>query len=175
MDVIVPGFLVAWLTFPGIIVHEAAHALFCRLTGTKVQQVCYFRFGNPVGFVRHDPPTSVWKQLLISGGPFIVNSIVGFVIGWLARRFIMGNEDLKILSYITGWLAVSIAMHAFPSRTDAVNTWKALWAGDAPLTARIVGTPIVALMYLAALFAVAMVDLIYGAVIGLLIPQTMLK
>ncbi len=176
--IIIPGFLVAWLTFPGIIVHEFAHALFCRLTRTKVHEVCYFRFGNPAGFVRHDPPTSVWKQLLIAGGPFIINSIAGFVIGLLAFKFIMPHKDWSVLRFIAGWLTVAVGMHAFPSRPDAVSVWQALWgkdAGKVPVAARIVGTPIAAIMYLGALFAVAMVDVVYGAVVGLLIPYLILK
>ena len=69
-------------------------------------------------------------------------------------------------------------MHAFLSRPDAVNAWNALWgkdAGKVPVAAPIVGTPIAAIMYLGALFAVAMVDIMYGAVVGLLIPWLLLK
>lgn len=37
--ILIPGFIVAMLTFPGIIVHEFAHKLFCSLTGTRVLEV----------------------------------------------------------------------------------------------------------------------------------------
>lgn len=40
---IIPGFLISIATFPGVIVHEAAHQLFCRLTKVAVLDVCYFR------------------------------------------------------------------------------------------------------------------------------------
>jgi len=32
----IPGFIITWLTFPGVIIHEFAHKFFCSLTGTKV-------------------------------------------------------------------------------------------------------------------------------------------
>lgn len=44
----IPGQLIAALTFPGVIVHEMAHQLFCRLFRVAVLDVCYFRFG-PAG------------------------------------------------------------------------------------------------------------------------------
>jgi len=47
----IPGPVIAALTFPGVIVHEMAHQLFCRLFRVAVLDVCYFRFGNPAGYV----------------------------------------------------------------------------------------------------------------------------
>ena len=47
----IPGIIITWLTFPGVMVHEFAHKLFCRWTKTEVMEVCYFRFGNPVGLL----------------------------------------------------------------------------------------------------------------------------
>ena len=51
---IIPGVLVSAVTFPGVVVHEAAHMLFCRIRGVAVLDVCFFRFGNPAGYVVHD-------------------------------------------------------------------------------------------------------------------------
>ena len=51
--IIIPGWLIALVTFPGVIVHEAAHFLFCRLRRVAVFDVCYLRFGNPAGYVIH--------------------------------------------------------------------------------------------------------------------------
>lgn len=53
---IIPGFLISIVTFPGVIVHEMAHQIFCRLCGVAVFDVCYFRFGNPSGYVVHEIP-----------------------------------------------------------------------------------------------------------------------
>jgi len=43
--------LIALVTFPGIILHEWAHKFFCDRTGVPVYKTCYFRLGNPAGYV----------------------------------------------------------------------------------------------------------------------------
>ena len=43
--------LISLVTFPGVIVHEAAHLPFCRLRRMPVVEVCFFRVGNPAGYV----------------------------------------------------------------------------------------------------------------------------
>jgi hypothetical protein len=45
----IPGQLISLLSFPGIIVHEFAHLIFCRLRKVAILDVCYFRFDNPAG------------------------------------------------------------------------------------------------------------------------------
>ena len=77
---IIPGFIISWLTFPGVIVHELAHKLFCNYTGTPVRQVCYFRLGNPAGFVIHERPTSQWRHILIGIGPLFVTTVLAFIV-----------------------------------------------------------------------------------------------
>ena len=68
--VFIPGFLIALLTFPGVIVHEAAHMLFCKLRHVAVLDVCFFRVGNPAGYVVHEPVNRFSTSLLITFGPF---------------------------------------------------------------------------------------------------------
>ena len=77
----IPGFIITILTFPGVIVHELAHELVCALLGVRVRKVCYFRVGNPPGYVVHDSPETVMGHILIGTGPFLVNSVVGVVLG----------------------------------------------------------------------------------------------
>jgi len=50
----IPGPVIAFLTFPGVIVHEAAHLFFCKLFKLQVYDVCFLRFGNPAGYVIHE-------------------------------------------------------------------------------------------------------------------------
>ena len=59
-----PGFLISILTFPGVIVHEAAHAFFCRKFEAPILEVKYFRFGNPAGYVIHGDPENFKGQLI---------------------------------------------------------------------------------------------------------------
>jgi len=167
---IIPGFLISIATFPGVIVHELAHVLFCKLTKTPIHEVCYFRIGNPAGYVIHAKPTSVWKHILIGVGPFFLNSLLGLAFGIAA--FLM-HIDLDKLAFVSGvfmWLAFSIAMHSFPSTGDARSIWSAIWADGSPLTAKLLGTPLVAIIFLGALGSIVWLDLVYGfgVVVGLL-------
>ncbi len=167
---IIPGFIITWLTFPGVIIHELAHKLFCQWTGTKVLEVCYFRFGNPAGYVVHEIPTNVWKHILIGVGPLFVNSTLGFLIGlFLIPLRHMPGDVGGFLNIIVVWLAVSVAMHSFPSTGDAKSIWTAIKHKEAPLAAKLVGSPLVGLIFLGAAGSVVWLDLIYGVgvVVGL--------
>lgn len=134
-------------------------------------EVCYFRFGNPAGYVIHELPPSVWKHVLIGIGPLFVNTVLGFVIG----LFLIPVKDMKgdvgaFLTILIMWLAVSVAMHSFPSTGDAKSIWAAIWRKGAPLSAKLVGTPLVGLIYLGALGSIVWLDLIYGAAVVVGLP-----
>jgi hypothetical protein len=115
----IPGPLIAALTFPGVVVHELAHQFFCRLFGVAIFDVCYFRFGNPAGYVIHEHPTKASQQIWIGVGPFLVNSVVGAIIAAPASIQVLQFEAGTPLDYVLIWLGISIAMHAFPSTGDA--------------------------------------------------------
>jgi Putative zincin peptidase len=166
---IIPGFLITWLTFPGVIIHELAHQLFCLCTGTPVRQVCYFRFGNPAGFVIHDRPSSVWRHILIGIGPLFVNTALGFTIGLTALPW----RENELVFGVLMWLAVSIAMHSFPSTGDAKSIWAAIWHREAPLSARILATPLVGLIFVGAIGSFFWLDLAYGFGVVTGIPRLM--
>jgi len=168
---IIPGFIITWLTFPGVIIHELGHVAFCKITKTQVREVCYFRFGNPSGYVVHDIPTSVWRHILIGIGPLFMNTILGLLIGLVAAYSHLSFEHQPILGGIVWWLAVSIAMHSFPSTGDAKSIWQAIWKEGAPLTARILGGPIVALIYIGAIGSIFWLDLVYGVGVVFGIPS----
>jgi hypothetical protein len=163
--IIIPGIIITCITFPGVIIHEGAHKLFCDWTKTAVHQVCYFRFGNPAGFVIHDLPSNVWKHILIGVGPLFINSGIGLCIGLLAIPF----EPIKVVNGALNWLAVSVAMHSFPSTGDAQSIWQAVWSKEAPIPAKCIGTPLVGLIYLGAIGSVFWLDLVYscGVVFGI--------
>jgi Putative zincin peptidase len=119
----IPGFLISLLTFPGVIVHEIAHRMFADLAKVPVYDVCYFRLGNPAGYVIHGPASDLRKSLLISIGPLIVNTLLCAVICFSAI-FPIFILDAKIYSPVFGllmWTGISIGMHAFPSNQDMNN------------------------------------------------------
>lgn len=162
---LVPGWLVAILTFPGIIVHEVSHLVACRVLGVPVLKVCYFRFGNPAGYVIHEKPDSVYKSLMIAVGPFIFNSIVGAAIAAPGALPLLRHKANTPLGYALIWLGFSILMHSFPSTGDAKAMWQAMWSKGSPILAKLVGTPLVLLIYLGALGSVFWLDAIYGAAV----------
>jgi hypothetical protein len=120
----IPGFLIALLTFPGVIVHEIAHRIFCDIAGVPVYKVCYIRVGNPAGYVVHGQVNNLWSSFLISVGPFLINSILCAVLGFPAYVNTALGTHTHIINTLLIWLSVSIGMHAFPSKADLDNFHK---------------------------------------------------
>jgi len=159
----IPETLIAILTFPGVIIHEAGHRLFCSLAGVRVYKTCYFRLGNPAGYVIHGPVQSYGAGFLICVAPFIVNTAVALLIFSIAA-----NVSSSAVAFPLYWLGISIGMHAFPSSGDADNLWrysKAAWRHN-PLA--VLGFPIVILIKIAAVLSIIWFDLFYA--IALLLP-----
>jgi len=142
----------------------------CRLTGTPVLKVCYFRVGTPSGFVIHDQPASGWKHFLISVAPFLINTIVGFLIALPTSLALMGKAEMGPLDMLLGWLGLSVAMHAFPSTGDASSMWQALRVPGASWLLRLIGYPVIAIIYLGAVLSVVWLDVIYGVIICFAAP-----
>lgn len=175
----IPGWIISIVTFPGIIVHEIAHQLFCRRFRVAVLDVCYFRFGNPVGFVVHETPKEPSQHLWIAVGPFLINSVLGALIALPGIIPVIEFEAGTPLDYFLVWLGLSIAMHAFPSTGDAKGIWSALWSKKTPVKAspllRLVGTPIVIFIYAGAIGSIVWLDAIYGVTISMLLPAILVR
>ena len=119
--VLIPGWLISLITFPGVIIHEWAHKKFCEWLSVPVHKVVYFRFGNPAGYVLHEP-SQIYKQTFwISVGPLIVNSIGALVFSSIASQTISGSG----LWYFSLWIAFSSGMHSFPSDSDMQHIMQA--------------------------------------------------
>jgi hypothetical protein len=116
----IPGFIISILTFPGVIVHEIAHRLSADLLKVPVYDVCYFRFGNPAGYVVHGPVKGVRNALYISVMPLLVNTVLCSLITFSAvfPLFILKLDHYNFVLVILAWIGVSIGMHAFPSNDD---------------------------------------------------------
>jgi len=167
----IPGFLISIITFPGIIVHELAHQLFCRWYKVPVFQVVYFRVGNPAGYVLHEKPQNKWQTMMISIGPFIVNTIMGGLIALPAALAVFTFENANIFHYLLIYLGVSIAMHAFPSRGDANSILSVIQEPDTNFFTKIVGYPIIGLIYLGAIGSFIWLDLLYGIGVAIGLPR----
>lgn len=157
------GWIIALITFPGIIMHELAHRLLCDLAGVPVYKVCYFRLGNPPGYVVHGSINSYWQALLISTAPLTLNTVIAFILFALALTVTHG-----VAGYVLYWLGISIAMHSFPSGEDADGLWryskKAVWRDPLAL----IGFPIVGLIKLSRVLRVIWFDLIYAVALLIL-------
>jgi hypothetical protein len=168
----IPGFLIAIVTFPGVIVHEAAHMLFCRLRRVAVMDVCFFRLGNPCGYVIHEQPDNFTTSFLITVGPFIVNSALCLLFCLPAFFPVYVFHVKDPLSYVMIWLGVSIGMHAFPSTGDAKGLWTvATVAAKRHNPLAVLSLPLVGLIYLANVGRVFWLDYMYGIGLGVGLPR----
>ena len=172
---LIPGFIISIITFPGVIVHEIAHQLFCRICRVAVLDVCYLRVGNPSGYVVHEHPKSSYQQILIGIGPFFLNTILGALIALPAAIPILNFGDKlganNIIDYFLIWLGVSVAMHSFPSTGDAQSLWNTVKDKETSLITKIFATPIVLLIYVGAVGSVVWLDFIYGVAVAAFIPN----
>ena len=186
---IVPGALISWITFPGVIVHEFGHFLFCRLRRIAVYDAVFFRLGNPAGYVVHGNSPDFLSTFLICVGPLIVNTLLCLFIclpAYIPFKVFGQNFDRLsnvgfaaafgiLLNYLVLWLGVSIGMHAFPSTQDAMNLWQAAKqrAGSGDILA-VLSLPLAALIFVANLLRFFWFDYIFGLAVGLGIPSLIL-
>lgn len=165
METFIPGEFIALATFPGIIVHEMAHWLACRITRTPVVKLCLFQMvpDQPHGYVLHITPNHPAKQLLIGVAPFFINTMLAIVLSrWVGNGFLL---DLPWYGLVGEWLALSVGMHAFPSEVDVSHTWHATQSKSMPRVLKFLAYPIVGFMYLASRLAPGFFDLLYAAII----------
>ena len=170
----IPGELIALLTFPGVIVHEFAHMLFCRLRGLAVLDVCFFRYGHPAGYVIHEESESFTTTFLVSVGPLFVNSLLCVLIclpAYLPME-VFGVEHP--LNYALLWLGISIGMHAFPSNQDVAVLWAQAIASASRHVLGLLIFPFVLLIRFANLMSIVWFDLFYGFALGIGVPKLIL-
>jgi len=176
--IIIPGFIVAWLTFPGVIVHEAAHLMFCRMFKLCVLEVCFFRFSTSgaAGYVVHQRADAFWPSFFVACGPFLINSVLCFAICFsvfLPIRFF----GLQHWSYfVLGWLGLSIGMHAFPSNQDARGLLaiakREVISGNYLALAAF---PVAALVYVGNVASIVWADFFYAVGVGLMLPELIMR
>ncbi|HIE17166.1 MAG TPA: hypothetical protein EYP71_03120 [Dehalococcoidia bacterium] len=158
------GWLINLVTFPGIVAHEWAHQFLCRRTKVPVYKTCYFRFGNPAGYVIHGPVDSFGKAFLIDVAPLVINTVIAAILFHIAVALPPG-----IAAVVFCWLGVSIAMHSFPSSSDADSLWqysKRALKGN-PLV--LLGLPLVGLVKVWASLNRVWLNLLYAVALLLLV------
>jgi hypothetical protein len=172
----IPGPVIALLTFPGIIVHETGHFFFCRLFRLAVFDVCFFRFGNPGGYVIHERTDNFKALVFVSMGPFFVNTLLCMVFCTAAFLPVWELKMQDPLAYFFYWLGLSIGMHAFPSKDDLSNVWAL-----APVKAKhgnvlaVISLPLIAILYVLNYARIVWADLGYGIAVGILGPIALFR
>jgi len=170
----IPASLVSALTFPGVVIHELAHQLFCRFFNIPVYKVCYFRFGNPAGYVIHGEATNWTHHALVSIGPFFVNSLFGALLTFpSALRVFEFNGAATLVDGVLMWLGISIAMHSIPSTGDAKSMWAAVSGKSASLLAKLCVSPVAGLIFILSFGSIVWLDLLYGIAVSLALPKLM--
>lgn len=162
--------LVAYLS--GVIVHEAAHRFFAMSAKIPVYQVCYFRLGNPAGFVIHGPTNGLRNSFLVSVGPLMVNTALCAIVtlpGFMALRF-MKDGHWDWIPVLILWLGFSIGMHAFPSNDDMRNFVNDVKTTKGEGVLLVVSRMAFWLIILANTLRIVWFDAIYAICIGLLLP-----
>ncbi len=170
--VLIPGWLVSILTFPGVIVHEIAHRLFCDLVKIPVYKVSYFRLGNPAGYVVHGPVDGLRKSFLISIGPLLMNSALCVLLTFSAILpvYILEVKEYSFVFNILIWVGFSIGMHAFPSNDDMQNFVQAVKDARQGGVLLFVSKIFAGLLKIANALRVIWFDAIYAVLLSLLLP-----
>ena len=170
----IPGFLIGWATFPGVIIHEFAHKKACEWRNIPVTEVNYFDLSGG-GHVQHQQPRDYHDTLLISTAPLLFNSVVAVVLWALGGLALATLLPLPLSTYQQGlaglafsWLALSTGWHAIPSFVDTGHVWgvvKGHWRRSM-LAALLL--PVVVLLYIANLLKFFWFDAIYSISLGLI-------
>jgi predicted small integral membrane protein len=178
---LIPGFLIAIVTFPGVIVHELAHVFFCRWAGVPILEVKYFQLANPCGYVIHDPIDKPFANFMISVGPFIINTIVGLIIifpgALVYQAFGLSADPARLIPQIISlWLGLSVLAHAFPSTGDAkAMAVSILKNEDVNIFVKILVAPVVGLIYIGSIGSVVWLDFAYAVAVSAVVPRFVLS
>jgi hypothetical protein len=170
--------VLSYVTFPGVIVHEFAHARACRWLGIPVIKVCYLRFGNPLGYVLHERPAYAIQHIMVAVAPFFVSTLIALAVSALAALLLASHvlvEYHDLIMPFSLWLGFSIALHAFPSSGDADALWDDVRSREVGFCAKLLLVPVVGLLRLTGLGARFWLDCLYAMVVVALPPLMILS
>jgi len=155
------------ITFIGVVFHELGHKLFCNLTGVKVVKVCYFRLGNPSGYVIHERPKTFTQSFLIAVGPLLSGAVFSIVFYYFSKSF-SWQEWQK---YLFLWLGSSVAVNSFPSDKDANDLWKDTNRHIAHNLLAIFGYPFAVILWITNSLNIIFFNLVYAGLLYYLVDR----
>lgn len=169
---LIPGSLIAYLTFPGIIAHEIAHKFFCDIARVPVYKVCYFQWRAPYGYVIHGATEVLGKSFLIAVGPLIVNTILCALLTFPAvyPSFMLSVTDFNPIFLLLMWIGISIGMHAFPSNQDMEELLSIIESSDQPIYIFLSVKIFSGLVKVANFFRFAWIDTLYAIGVSMALP-----
>jgi len=121
MLILIPGELIAIVTFPGIVLHEISHRFMCDILKVPVYEIKYFNIGSKrAGHVIHGEVKSLKHACLISFAPLIINSLVCllFVLPLSASVYSTGEFNTNFFNLLLFWIGISSGYNAIPSKQD---------------------------------------------------------
>jgi len=114
--------------FPGVVFHELSHFIMSILMGSRVTHSRFW--GERDAAITHEEVPGI-RGYLISSAPFLFGTATAVALLWLAKVAAVG---LSLYSpwqsifqvFLLYYLALSIAVHCFPSSKDASNAMRNL-------------------------------------------------
>lgn len=109
-----------YATFPGVCLHELAHAVMAWLTGAKVVEICFFALGDDgrLGYVSYAPRGSKLQQKFQIAATSCAPVLFGLQF-LILLVFLLCTVQLPWYSYIAGWyVAISVLDHMSMSSVD---------------------------------------------------------
>lgn len=123
-----------YLTFPGTLIHELSHALFCLLTGAKLKEICVFedsshRLGHVTYANRGPFILRAIQDSLIAAAPTIIGLILGF---FIIQKFLLAGIPLYQKG-VAIYLLISLLNHSSMSSVDSKLYIRSFWIFLLPL------------------------------------------
>lgn len=171
---IIPGPLVALLTFPGVVMHEIAHRFMCDILCVPVYDVSYFSIGDTrAGHVAHHKTDNLKYVLLISFAPLFINSFfcMFFTLPYASTIVITGEGISTYPSLFLYWVGISMGANAFPSNQDVDNALSLVCENNGSLTTR----ALCRFMKLLNTLSFFWIDFIYAGVISFILPALIFR
>jgi hypothetical protein len=154
-------------TFPGVIAHEAAHLIACRLTGTRVFEYRLFQLADPPGYVVHARAASASAGAWIALFPILLNTALAAGAGFSPGVALLTGAGWTGGQAALAWLGFSAGLHAFPSKADASGLWAAAGAARWGWFKRLLVAPLIGLVHVLNWGARLWLDLAYAVLVCL--------
>ena len=169
--------ILSYITFPGVVAHEFAHAWACRRMGIRIHKVCYLRLGDPLGYVLHDAPAHAAQHILVAVAPFFVSTALALTVSLSActlGRSAAFPEVRDTVALAAAWLSFSLALHAFPSSGDADALWQDVRSPGVSLFAKLLLVPVVGVIRLGQVGTRFWLDVLFALCVVALPPTALL-